>query len=284
MAGPTTQSKPLAVISGGAGQLALTCAERLYGWRVLLSDRRADGMDAAAARLAEKGIEATTHVADITRRQDAEALAAAAAEMGEFGALLHTAGVAPPTAPEVIYAVNLFGTINLLEAFEPLVQPGVVGVCVASIAGHRQAARRWDDLLADPNDDPASLAERIEAAAPGLSKPRLAYAASKRGAILQVERRAHAWGRRGGRLLSVSPGVVADTAMGLQRQAAQGDKGEASPRLVNSAEIADAVAFAVWPGATGLNGVDLLVDAGYLAAVNHQFDPVRRTQWHAIEI
>ena len=278
------RSMPLAVITGGAGHLGLACARRFRDHRLLISDLRSEAVDAAVGTLRSEGLLAMGMAADITQREQAIALSKAAADMGGVRTLVHAAGVAPPTAPEIIYAVNLFGTVNVLEAFEPLVEEGVVGVCVASIAGYRTLGHGFDQLLLDPQDDARTLAERIAAEAPVASKARLAYAASKRGTILQVQHRAYAWGKRGGRLLSVSPGVLGDTAMGAHRQAGLGDQGDETPlgRPGSSAEIAEVVRFAASPAASLMTGTDLLVDGGFLAAVNHRFDTERRDRWHAL--
>ena len=276
---------PLAVITGGAGHIGLSCARRFRDHRILISDLRPDAVNSTVSTLQAEGVNAVAMPADITRQADASALAEAANGMGGFAVLIHAAGVAPPTPPEIIYAVNLYGTINILKAFEPLVKPGVVGVCVASVAGHRTLAHRFDSLLLEPAQGPADLARIIEAEAPTAPKHRLAYATSKRGTILQVQRRAYAWGQRQGRLLSVSPGVLGDTAMGAQRQAGLDHRGNDSPlgRLGSSSEIAEVIRFVTSPAASLMTGVDLLVDGGYLATADHQFSADRREKWHALE-
>ncbi|MFP3559215.1 SDR family NAD(P)-dependent oxidoreductase, partial [Paraburkholderia sp. SIMBA_049] len=183
-----SSSLPLAVITGGAGHIGLSCARRFRDHRILISDLQPDAVASAVSTLQAEGLNAFPMPADITRRADANTLAEATNGMGGFAVLIHAAGVAPPTPPEFIYAVNLYGTINILDAFEPLVKPGVVGVCVASMAGHRRLGHRFDSLLLEPTQGPADLARAIEVEAPTTPKHRLAYATSKRGTILQVQR------------------------------------------------------------------------------------------------
>ena len=63
--------------------------------------------------------------ADVTSERSLAELAAAAAEAGVLGALVHTAGLSPVQAPwETVVSVNLTGTALLLAAFEPLARPG----------------------------------------------------------------------------------------------------------------------------------------------------------------
>jgi NAD(P)-dependent dehydrogenase (short-subunit alcohol dehydrogenase family) len=282
---PSAESRPLAVITGAAGHVGLACARRFRDFRLLISDVGEEAIHDSAAKLTGEGLQATAFVADITKEPDVLELARAAAREGGFQVLIHAAGVAPPTPPEVIYAVNLWGTIHVLDAFEPLLEPGVVGVCIASMAGYRTLGHRFDALLLEPAGPPTELAQRIESESPGTPRHRLAYAVSKRGTILQVQRRAREWGRRGARVLSVSPGVLGDTTMGARRQSGLDHQGGDSPlgRLGTSAEVAEVVRFAASSAASLMTGTDLLVDAGYVASANHHFEAQRRDRWHALE-
>jgi NAD(P)-dependent dehydrogenase (short-subunit alcohol dehydrogenase family) len=116
--------------------------------------------------------------------------------------------------------------------------------------------------------------------------PRAAYAVSKRGMILQVQRRAAAWGTHGGRLVSVSPGLLADTTMGGLVQSTGGESRayagrSAVGRAGMTADIAATVRFLCSPGASYISGTDVLVDGGVLAATDHHLDAVARTRWHS---
>jgi NAD(P)-dependent dehydrogenase (short-subunit alcohol dehydrogenase family) len=73
--------------------------------------------------------------------------------------------------------------------------------------------------------------------------------------------------------------------MGAQRQAAldHGGNDSALGRLGSASEIAEVIRFVTSPAASLMTGVDLLVDGGYLATVDHQFPANRREQWHALE-
>jgi NAD(P)-dependent dehydrogenase (short-subunit alcohol dehydrogenase family) len=278
--------KPLVVITGGAGNLGCACAQAFTEHRLLLADRAVEPLQCASKLLCALGFETRTVAADISSPEGAETIVRAAREWGGFSILIHTAGVAPPAPPPVIYAVNLFGTINVLAAFESLTGAGAVGVCLASIAGHRAIARQFDSLLAEPACNPEQLSAHIEGLAPSVPASRLAYAVSKRGTILQVRRRAMHWARRGARLLSVSPGIIADTAMGSHRGSQIPFEGDEIPqgRLGLSSEIAAVVRFAASSEASLMTGTDLLVDGGYLAAVDHEGSEARREQWHNVMI
>ena len=90
-------------------------------------------------------------------------------------------------------------------------------------------------------------------------------------------RRAAAWGARGARIVSLSPGLIA-TPMGALEFAAQPAKRALLPltplqREGTMVEIADAVDFLVSDRASFITGTDLLVDGGIHAALREGGDP-----------
>ena len=275
---------PVAVITGAAGELGAACARQFVDHHLVMVDSKRDALEMRAQPLQSLGHRTTCMTVDITKQDDCLRFAALVEDLGGFDVLVHAAGVAPPAPPEAIYAVNLYGTANLLNAFERLVRPGTVGVCLASIAGHRRLTYQFDSLLLAPDMPPLTLASTIERHAPSIAKTRLAYAASKRGTILQVQSHAPRWTMAGGRLLSVSPSVISDTTMGANRQAAIKQDGDVSiSRPGTSVEIAAIVQFAASPQSSFMSGSDLLADGGLLAEINYYFDAARREGWHALE-
>jgi len=119
-----------------------------------------------------------------------------------------------------------------------------------------------------------------------ISPSRLAYAVSKRGTVLQVKKYALLWAQAGARLVSVSPGIIADTAMGIQRgpKAPAASDGEHEVRHGLSTEIAAAVWLAASAEASLLNGTDILVDGGYLATIDTAYPQSKRDDWHELRI
>src|SRR5512143_3236954 len=111
-----------------------------------------------------------------------------------------------------IYEVNLLGTARVLGSVEAVLVPGSVAVCLASMAAYMAPV---SGEVADVLDEPESSSFFDDLAALGIDvdQPQLAYVLSKQGVLRLVRRRAAAWGARGARLLSLSPGIV-DTAMG----------------------------------------------------------------------
>jgi NAD(P)-dependent dehydrogenase (short-subunit alcohol dehydrogenase family) len=121
-----------------------------------------------------------------------------------------------------IIEVDLVGTALLVRALEPLTSPGSAAVCWASIAGHGVAP---DEALDAALDDPLApdLLDRLGSiAGDGLGAAGQGYGYAKRGVMRLVAREAVAWGTRGARICSISPGII-DTPQGRQESTTAGD-------------------------------------------------------------
>jgi NAD(P)-dependent dehydrogenase (short-subunit alcohol dehydrogenase family) len=230
------------VVIGGASGIGAAVAEVLPG-RTLVADR--------------VGAEV---LCDLT---DPESLVALAGRVDRLDALVVTAGVSPAMADaRTIFDIDLAGMARVLEAFDGLVTSGTVGVCVASMAGHLGV---WPDETLAVLDDPLASPDAGLADNPGL-----AYALAKLGVIRLVRRKAGEWGRRGARILSLSPGVI-DTPMG-RRELSDSEgtaslaDGSALGRLGRPEEIAAVIAFLCSDQASYMTGTDVLVDGGSVAA------------------
>ena len=208
-------------------------------------------------------------------KADVAALAATAADLGPIRCVVHTAGVSPVQATSrLIVDVDVIGTARILDAFEPHVRPGTVGCVHREHGGHDDAARRRD-VAAARNDADRRAGTRSPVLDPGTMEPGIAYGVAKRANHVRVEAASIAWGRRGGRVVSISPGIIA-TPHGAEELAGPfGDamramiEMSACRRLGTPDDIAAAVEFLVSPAASFITGTDLLVDGGVIAAVRH---------------
>jgi NAD(P)-dependent dehydrogenase (short-subunit alcohol dehydrogenase family) len=189
-------------------------------------------------------------------------------------AVIHTAGLSPSAgSAQKILEVDLLGTANVLDAFLEAARPGAGTsvVCIASMAGHmgsglppelemHLATAPREKLLDHPSlqigkDDP--------------NGPARAYGLSKRWNLLRVQASARAYGRVGGRVHSVSPGVISTTA-GRQEIAGPAGKFIAlSPagRVGTPQDVVNAVAFLAGPESSFITGNDILVDGGVVSAL-----------------
>ncbi|HET6873131.1 MAG TPA: SDR family oxidoreductase, partial [Acidimicrobiales bacterium] len=187
---------------------------------------------------------------------------------GEFRSLVHAAGISPTMADSRrVFEVDLIGTQLLLDGFEALVEPGSAAVCFASSAAYQV-------MLAGPAPDLDALVESpmapgfLDRAAELLPDSGMAYAWAKRGVIRAAARAAVNWGRRGGRVNSVSPGLI-DTEMGRQEfdsQPVMKFMLDVTPlgRFGRPEEIADVVTWLVSDESSFVSGIDVLADGGCL--------------------
>ena len=138
----------VAVVTGGASGIGLGLARRFgaEGMRVVIGDIEVAALDAAVAELAGAGVEVEGVVTDVSDPAQVQALAdAAVARFGGVHVVCNNAGVGSgglswETTTETwewVLGVNLWGVINGIRAFVPLLMQQDAGhiVNTASIAG-----------------------------------------------------------------------------------------------------------------------------------------------------
>jgi len=258
----------------GAGQIGQAIARRVSaGKHVLLADLHKANADAAAEVLANAGFDVSTATVDVSSRESVHALAETAAALGDITGVIHAAGVSPSQAkPEVILAVDLYGTALVLEEFGNIIASGGSGVVIASQSGHRLGAliAEQDAALATtPADELLSL--------PMLQPDRItdtlhAYQLAKRGNSLRVMAEAVRWGRRGARVNTISPGIIITP---LARDELTGPRGEGYRRMIELSparragtpdEVGTVGALLMGPDGAFITGSDFLMDGGVTAS------------------
>jgi NAD(P)-dependent dehydrogenase (short-subunit alcohol dehydrogenase family) len=268
-----TGTRPDVVVVTGMGGMGEAVARRLGNGRsVVLADVDDAQLGRVAGALGTEGYSVHTVRTDVSSADDVSALTRVAADLGDIRCVVHTAGVSPAQgSAEQIIDVDVVGTALVLDAFEPHVRPGTVGVCIASMAG--TLTELSPEVLRLLATTPTPELRTLDALDPATMEPGIAYGIAKRANQARVEAAAVTWGRRGGRVVSISPGIIA-TPMTVEELAGpSGDtmRGmiEVSPsgRLGTTADIAAAVEFLASPAASFVTGTDLLVDGGVVAAL-----------------
>jgi len=239
----------VAVITGGASGIGLATARVLVnrGWRVVVSDINVKASHEAARSI---GAEAAPFdvTDDVATRQT---MAGIEERLGPIEALFANAGlIQPGSRPEdlpltefdKVIAVNLRGVyVSCVSAGALMVERGRGGIV---ITGSAVAAR---------------------------SAPLHAYAPSKAAVVHMAACLAAEWGRSGVRVNAISPGFVATPPVLANIQSGQRDlrllvDGSALGRLVETDEIGRGVAFLLSDDASAITGINLPVDAGWLAS------------------
>jgi NAD(P)-dependent dehydrogenase (short-subunit alcohol dehydrogenase family) len=182
-----------------------------------------------------------------------------------------TAGIADIEAAHgpitgLVNAAGVFGKMHSLERVRMEQWDREVNIdlrgtfMVARAVGVRMAKRRNGAIV------------NVASVAGMTSGPIHAYTAAKAGVIQITQTLAAEWGRAGVRVNAVSPGFtrtamleagIASGALDKERLA----RPAAMNRLVEPMEVAQAIAFLLSPQASGITGVNLPVDAGFLAGM-----------------
>jgi NAD(P)-dependent dehydrogenase (short-subunit alcohol dehydrogenase family) len=258
------------IVIGAASGMGAAVARQLAGrGPLLIVDQNIEGAEQLAAELGP-----TVQVAgcDITDQGQVDALFAG---IEDLAALVHTAGVSGTMATgRRVLEINLLGTARVLCAAEPLLRPGSVAVCFASQSGYMVPetpplfALLEEPLAQDFFDEVGKYFDVDNSA--------LAYHVSKRGIHRLVRKTASAWGRRGARILSLSPGIN-DTPMNRADEAKHPimqDIIKHSPlgRRGSPEEVANVVSFLVSDAASYMTGSDVLVDGGMVTVLPNAWE------------
>jgi NAD(P)-dependent dehydrogenase (short-subunit alcohol dehydrogenase family) len=239
--------RPIAVVIGGANGIGAACGEvmRARGWAIVVADR-----DTAAATATAHRLDGYAYTLDVTEADAIEALAGRVErEIGTVAALVVSSGIFQGNVPieqiptdlfDQIMAVNLRGTYLANRAFGTRMAAHGGGsiVNIASVTGHG-------------------------------STPLNIYGPGKAAIINLSKSLAGEWGKRGVRVNSVSPGVtlvprIVERKRSGNRYPSDLDDQMALGRCVEPAEVAEVVEFLASDRASGVTGIDLIVDCGWM--------------------
>ena len=262
------------VVLIGSGQIGQAVARRVgVGKQVLLADVRQENASAAAEVLGNVGYDVSVATVDVSSRDAVHALVELATRLGDVSGLIHAAGVSPSQAsPATILKVDLYGTALVLEEFGNVIASGGAGVVIASQSGHRLppltaeqnkalAMTPVEELLSLPFFQPDQVTDLLHA-----------YQISKRGNSLRVAAEAIRWGKRGGRVNTISPGIIITP---LAKDELNGPRGEGYRRMIQVSaagragtpdEVGTVGALLMGPDGGFITGSDFLMDGGVTAA------------------
>ena len=243
-------SERSAIVTGGSRGIGLAIAQALAaeGANVTICARNEDGLDAAAALIAEGGSEVLTVVADVTDADDCARLIDGAAErVGGIDVLVNNAGASVRAddieeAWRASFELNTLAVVRLMELAKPHLANAEGGgsiVNISSIFGRESGGSGQ-------------------------------YNATKSALIAASKNYALAWASDGVRVNNVAPGSIAFPGGSWGQRLESDPEGMAAfieaniaaGRFGRADEVADVVAFIASPRASWLVGATINVDGG----------------------
>lgn len=265
--------KNICVITGGGSGMGLATA-RLMGKEhsVIICGRSVKKLENAVNELQAEGIDIESFACDVSDYASVEKLANHAKDKGCIAAVIHAAGMSPHMgSAQQIMEVNALGTININNAFYKVMEEGSCIIDVSSMSAYLtpkmvMPVGSYKYSVTDPELFMKKMMKRINLF-PEKVRAGVAYGVSKHFDIWFAKQDAARFGKKGVRVISVSPGNF-ETPMGeLEKDEADAyTKYCAIKRFGHVEEIASLFAYCVSPSAGYLTGVDILCDGGLVAS------------------
>lgn len=259
--------KNLIVITGGAGGIGQACARAFKNQPIILTDFEQKSVDETVSQFLKEGFDISGIACDITDIKDIEKLTKYVVENGTFKALIHTAGVSGTVKDlKKVYTVDLVATDLLVNAFYKLVEKDSVAILLSSMMAHTiPPSKDYDEALSNPQaPESFNIVSQFVK-----NNSDTMYNFVKRGVQLLTHKYANQWGKKGARILSVSPGVI-ETPMALKAAEEHAERMEmikqATPlgRNGQPEDVADVIYFLASDAARFITSTDVLVDGGVI--------------------
>jgi NAD(P)-dependent dehydrogenase (short-subunit alcohol dehydrogenase family) len=242
----TPRTDGIMLVTGGSRGIGAATAKLLaeQGHRVVVVDILPEPFPGSQVTLWKDPFDVANEAAVVS------GVAAIEAAHGPIGGLVNAAGIFGKMHPvEKVRMENWDREINIDLRGTFL---------VARSVGERMAQRGQGAIV------------NVASVAGMTSGPIHAYTAAKAGVIQITQTLAAEWGRAGVRVNAVSPGFTRTAALeaGIASGALNGERlarNTALNRLVEPVEVAQAIAFLLSPAGSGITGINLPVDAGFIA-------------------
>ena len=258
----------------GAGSMGTAIIRRFAaGRKILLGDISEKKLEKAAHEFTYSGYDVETCIVDAMNKESVVTFAQKAASLGPVKYFVDTAGASPnQTTPDHILKLDMVGTGYALDAFGEVMAPGGAGLVISSQTGYMYPIpyETEQQIMNTPTEVLMDLPVIRDVAMQNVG---FAYMIAKRVNHLQAQKAAATtWKARRARINTISPGVIV-TPLAYDEFAAEGEgyqamiDASAAMRTGSSDEIAEAGAFLLGEHAGFINGTDLLIDGGTIAAI-----------------
>ncbi|MCI6965950.1 SDR family NAD(P)-dependent oxidoreductase [bacterium] len=262
--------KNVCVITGGGSGMGLEAAKFMPKEKIIvLSGRTEKKLEKAVQELTELGYTAYLKTCDTSSRESVRELAEFAASLGEVKNVINSAGLSPAMSdPETILRVNALGTVYINQEFSKVMKAGSVILDVASNSAYvlpKFLINEKTYALAETDENAfvQKLIKKSNMAKGDYQRSGFAYSLSKNFVVWYAKKCAFEFGKKGIRVVSLSPGLIA-TDMG-NLEAKEGSMlipFTAENRMGKPEELGFAL-YSVSDERNGyLAGVDVLCDGG----------------------
>lgn len=284
--------KGLTVITGAGGFGRAASIEFGKEGPILLGSHSQKSIDAILDILEPLNIEAYGKQVDIGDKKSVKAFEEYAVSLGPIQNVINIAGVSPDSRPrgvtsiteKDILQINAFGTMYMVDAFQPIMQEGGTMILVGSTAGYQIPKEDpyytsvyetcyeggFIDRLVGTIDHAVNIMLANASEVDKISgRKYFPYQISKSFVQWYTFANVSRFAKRRQRILCVSPGPH------LTRQATTDLPAEVRDHVVlgqplgflgTVTQMASVMKFMCSVGAANINGVDILVDGGNIAA------------------
>lgn len=263
-------NKEVCVVTGGGSGMGLSTVKFMSKDKIyVLSGRTVKKLEGAVNELKELGYKAHPFACDVSKREDVVKLAEYAESLGEIKNVINAAGLSPAMADqEKILRVNALGTVYVNEEFSKRMKPGSVIIDISSNSAYilpKFLISEKTYKLADTDEDKfvAKLIKKSNMAKGDYQRAGFAYSLSKNFVCWYARKCAFEYGKKGIRVASLSPGLIA-TDMGKleEKEGSAMLKYGAEERMGKPEELGYAIATLADERNGYLAGVDILCDGG----------------------
>lgn len=258
------------VITGGGSGMGFEAAKFIPKDKIIvLSGRTLGKLEKAVEQLKALGFTAYAKTCDTSDRESVKQLVNFCLELGEIKNVINSAGLSPAMSnPETIVKVNALGTVYVNQEFSKVMAPGSVIVDVSSNSAYILPSfliNKKIYTLAETDEQKfiSKIIKKSNMAKGDYQRSGFAYSLSKNFVVWYAKKCAFEYGKKGIRVVSLSPGLIATDMGNLEAK----DGGmlipySAEERMGKPEELGFALATVADERNGYLAGVDVLCDGG----------------------
>lgn len=259
------------VITGGGSGMGLAAAKFMPKDKIIvISGRTMSKLEGAVAELKALGYDAYAKACDTSNRESVKELVAFASSLGEIKNVINAAGVSPAMkgTQESILRINALGTVYVNQEFSKVMSKGSVIMDISSNSAYVLPSFLINKkVYALAETDEATflnkLIKKSNMAKGEYQRKGFAYSLSKNFVVWYAQKCAFEYGKKGIRVASLSPGLIATDMGNLEKE----EGGMLIPfsceeRMGTPEELGFAIASLADERNGYLAGVDILCDGG----------------------